>query len=162
MNNIEPICEIKELLNENSRILKITPGSEAEKYFNNKHMKLCKDKVNVRLSSETGKDYNEYEFSDADYDRIREKYKKDPDYFKDSQNESIAVLLVEAAMLLNEGIKDFIDKKKDRKFTHEELKAMGITPFEFEKFEHKKFQHKKFEPETFKPETFEFETFKTE
>ena len=55
--------------------LKIESDSEAEKYFCNDLMKLCKDKVTCRLGVLYGVPYNEYVISENDYMRIREHIK---------------------------------------------------------------------------------------
>ena len=52
-------------------ILKIEPDSEAEKYFVNKFVPVCKDEVECRLGNIYGMPWNEYEITDVDYHRCK-------------------------------------------------------------------------------------------
>lgn len=53
-------------------ILRIKPYSEAEDYFVNTFIPICKDTVKCRLGNIFNKPYNEYEISNYDYIRCRE------------------------------------------------------------------------------------------
>lgn len=59
-----------------THVLKIFPGSEAETYFVEKYMPVCKDEVVCRLGSVYGMDWNEYEITDADFHRCQELLKE--------------------------------------------------------------------------------------
>ena len=59
-----------------SRILRIKPDSDAERLFASL-TKCCKDKISIRLGEIFGHpEYNEYEVSDEDFERLRKEIKK--------------------------------------------------------------------------------------
>lgn len=60
----------------NKRILKMEPYSEAEEYFMSAILPICKDKVVCRLGDIFGLAWNEYEITEADYDRCRQYLKE--------------------------------------------------------------------------------------
>lgn len=54
-----------------THIIKVESGSNAEKYFIDAFLPICKDEVKCRLGIIFGMDWNEYEITDADYHRCR-------------------------------------------------------------------------------------------
>lgn len=55
-----------------NHVLKIEPYSEAEEYFINELMSICKDRVSVRLGTIFRLPWNEYEITHDDFIRIRD------------------------------------------------------------------------------------------
>lgn len=55
-----------------NHILKLEPYSEGEEYFVNELMPIAKDGVEVRLGETFGVPWNEYEFTNDDFLRIKE------------------------------------------------------------------------------------------
>lgn len=55
-----------------NHILRIKPYSEAEDYFVNTFVPICKDKVYCSLGGIFGKPYNEYVITHDDFIRCRE------------------------------------------------------------------------------------------
>lgn len=54
-----------------NHVLKIEPGSKAETYFVSEIMPNCKDEVIIRLGSDFGLSWNEYEITTEDYFRCQ-------------------------------------------------------------------------------------------
>lgn len=52
-------------------VLKIKPFSEAERYFKDTYIPICKDEVICRLGSDVGQNWNEYEITHEDYIRCQ-------------------------------------------------------------------------------------------
>ena len=52
--------------------LHIEPGSEAELYFMEYIIKICKDRVGCRIGAVFGRGYNTYVITDEDYRRVQQ------------------------------------------------------------------------------------------